>query len=500
MRFILLTSLLFTFSAALPQPKGIVHRADGATILSSGVPVNSQLVGYQSLTSISGWSSTARYASANSTGPQANTTGFTVWAVFLPNTNTANQMIIAKSTGITSTQGWALGSSSGTYRFSVGNGSTSLISPGIGFADVELGRMCTLHGVVRGGQIYMYKDGVPVFGSTSIAAYTSSAFGVTIGSFAAGTQFLSGIIACGVASSTGMTDDDVNAHYQALLADAYAIPTGATHLWRSIDTSPSTAWVDHISSLSCARTGTPTFTSDIYAFYDRYDYRVWASDVTALSPQLPNTAGSLDVMFVGDSRTVGVGGTNTNSFRQGVYTLYTASGDMTNTNFVGPTTSTATDPQHDGNTGWRSIDHLTGIGAQISISTALSTYNPDIVVIYLGTNSASSDANMASERVNYLTLVNTIYMFNNNIRFVFIEETETAGGNEKARLEAHNNWFWRSAWPSLAASGVKLIRVKMYENIKVSAGDYSDAVHPNDAGYAKMVNAIYDGIRKASGR
>jgi len=447
---------------------------------------------------LTGWTASNRYQSANSTGPNANTTGFSAWVMFTPNVNTTNQMLFGKSTSITGSQGWSFNGSTGAYRFSLGNGTNASNSPSIGFSDLEVGEICILHGVVRSGQIYLYKNGVQIFGSTSIASYTTTAFGVSIGSFSGGTPFQSGIIACGVDSSTGLDDTQVEAHYQALLLDPYAVSSGATNAWRSIDAGAS--WVDTIGGVSCTLNGTVTKTLQTLTYYSRYDYRATVSSTAPLSPLLPDVAGGLKVLPVGDSRTLGVGGTNQNSWRQGLYDSIIASGDFTNIDFVGPNGSTATDPQHDGNTGWTSGNHIVGIEGKPNISSVLSTYNPQIVIILLGVNSESSDSAMSQERTNYLDLIRTIYNFNNDMRIIVMEELENADPVGNGRAWAHNKWLLSIACPTLISEGVKLVHSKMYSSLKHLDSEFSDSVHPNDAGYAKMYPNIYPVFRLATGR
>lgn len=455
-----------------------------APVVVSGTPT----------TVLSGWAAGNRYQSANSTGPQANTTGFTIYAVFIPNTNTANQLIIGKSNSLTSTQGYNLGMVSGGCGFIVNN----ISSPKIGFSDLEVGKKCIIHGVVRAGSIFFYKNGVPLVGSTAIAAYTDSGFGVSIGSFSGGTPFLSGIISAGICSSTGLSDAQVEAHYQALLADPYALPPSVTQAWRGIDAG--TTWVDTVGGLSCALNGTVSKTTVSLNNYTRYDYRSTVSDTIALSPILPDVAGGLKIMPIGDSRTLGVGGVGQTAWRQGLYTLIIGSGDFTNIDFVGPNGSTATDPEHDGNTGWTSFDHNNGLAGKPTALQAMATYNPQIVTVFLGVNSAASDAAMSTERTNYMSLIRSLYAFNNDLRIIVWEEIESSDPLSLGRLWAHNAWFLNTAWPTLKSEGIKLVFAKMHGSLNHASGDFSDAVHPNDPGYGKMVPNIYPVFRLATGR
>lgn len=470
-----------------------------AQITITGASVSGVSVGANDLvnvTSVSGFSSTIRYTSSNGTGPNANLTAFTCWAVVLPNVQANTQLIFGRTNATTSSQGWSLNCSVGQYRFSMGDGSAAIHSPTFGVTAEEENKIQIIHGKCVSGVLYIYKNGVLQDGSTAIGAHTVSGFGTNIGSFSGGEQYRSSIIAAGVASNTAMSDSDVEAHYQALRTNPYATPTGATNLWRSADADNS-SWVDVIGSISCTRNGSPTITSSQNYVYTRWRAADHAASITPKSPQFSNVAGQVDVMFIGDSRTDGVGGTTTLSFRQGVYTLYSSSGDLNNINFVGPSGSAVTDPQHHGLSGTTSsaIENTNSGG----IASVMSTYDPDIVVLLIGTNSMGSDANLATEKAAYLSLVRAIKTAKSSIRIVVVEEMRRSEAIPRARIEAFNNYLWYVAWPTLESEGVDITKVKMYDTVLPSAGDYNDSVHLNDQGYGKMDDPIYAGIRLAAG-
>ncbi|MCZ8353947.1 MAG: GDSL-type esterase/lipase family protein [Cyclobacteriaceae bacterium] len=445
---------------------------------------------------VTGFSSTQRFSTGGSTGPNANTTGFSVWVVLLPNTNNVNQFLFGKTNSISSTLGWSINCSAGSYRFTVGDGAAGRSTPTTGFAAPEIGTIQVLHGVVRLGVMYLYKNGVLRDGSTNLSSTGTSTFPLQIGSLSGGTQFLSGIIACGVCDSTGLSDAQVEAHYQAITSNVYASPAGVTHQYNAPDCG--SPWVAAAGGLNATRTGTIDNSTVSVVNYLRYRPDDYASTSVPVLPQLPNTSGNVDVMFVGDSRVFGVGGLNQDSFRQGVYTLYAASADLTNMNFVGPRGSTATDPEHDGYSGSTSGNHLNQTTpVTVGIDSAMATYNPDIVFVLLGVNGIS---NLAQEKSDYIALIRRINTLKPGVRIVVSEEYMNATGSTNALLENFNWWLWNVAWPQLETEGLILIKYDLFKTIKVSAGDFADTVHPNATGYGKMSPQIYQLLRIASGR
>lgn len=447
----------------------------------------------QSLTELSGFSA-ANFWGSGSSVPQANTTGFTCWVVITPAVSSTNQILFQRSngTGASKTDGWAI-EMNGGWQFSVGTGASRVNSAQIGVSGEEVGKFGVLHGVVRSGFIYLYKNGVVMGPGTAISSYgTTSTNGRIAGN---GSEYYrGGVIAAGIASLTGLDDAQVLAHYDAIVLDAYAQSPSCTNLWRSDQEAAS--WVDSVGGITLARQGTITPTTRQYSFYNQYNPSLYVSDTDLITPQLTNSAGSMDVLPVGDSRTTGVGGTgNTHSYRNGV--SLALAGDVSNINFVGPNTSDAVDPNHDGVSGWTAGQHLSGVGGQISLSVALTNYNPDMAIVWIGTNNAGGDVGIATAKADYLTLITLIKDFNSDIRIVVFDETHHTDPFYRARLQEYNYWLWNTAWPALEAAGCKLTR--LHASPLLLAADLADTVHPNDGGYEKLVTPVYNALRVSAG-
>jgi len=445
---------------------------------------------------LSGFSSTQRFETANLTAPQANLTGFSVWAVILPTTTTSNQMIFGKSTGVGNNTGWIFGNSGG-FGLRVGDGSTAKVAPRVGFVADELDTIQILHGVIRDNVMYSYKNGVKVDGSTSITALGSYTGPLRIGALSDNTRYMESILSVGICGTHGLTDEQVESHYQALLLDINAAATSASHHWVAEDASAT--WVDRISSLSAARTGTITPASVIkdfplYRFIDT-DY---AFDTDAMLPVIPNTAGSMKVLPVGDSRTFGAGGTGSNAWRNGVAVLKNLTDDINNIDFVGSVTSSAIDPQHFGWSGSDNRNHVNVTGdVNVSPATLVSIYSPKVVVHWLGVNGTNYDEDVAAEKQAYLDLMRAYYDADNTIRFLLLDEATIAEAWHNAGLENFRLWQRYVAWPLLKSEGLQIYT--MYNPLKPSLGHYADPLHPNDTGYAVLADDIYAALRNVFG-
>lgn len=449
----------------------------------------------QDITQISGFSAANYYGGAP--GPQANTTGFTVWVAVMPSTSGNNQICFRRANTFPNTNGWALQATTGEFRFSIGNGST-VNSSSIGTSALEVGKVQVLHGVVLSGNIYFFKNGVQIGSPVALASYTSTASNMNLGGNSGAEYFRGGIIAAGICSSTGLTAAQVLAHYEAMVLDVYAQPTGATNLFKSIDAGAT--WVDSIGGISLNRNGTPTVSNAETDFFDMYNPDDYTSDSTALTPAISNVAGSMKILPVGDSRTLGTGGTDTDSYRNGVAVAFQADAEIDEMDFVGPSSSSAIDPQHDGQAGWTAGTHLIGGGAIPDFDEVLTTYGAKFYIVWIGTNSFASDANYTTGIANYLTLIRDIHSYDSDARIVVCDETpNTSSGFIRQRVYDYNYWLWNTAWPTLISEGVKLRRVKMFHLVVSGTSDYADGVHLSDTGYAKLVDPIFDGLKLAAG-
>ncbi len=448
------------------------------------------------INTLSGFLSTQRFETANLTGPQANLTGFSVWVVILPTTSTTNQIIFGKSTGVGNNTGWIFGNSGG-FGLRVGDGSTAKTAPRVGFVDEELDTIQILHGVILDGEMYSYKNGVKVDGSTSITSLGVYTGPLRIGALSDNTRYLESILSVGVCGTHGLTDEEVDSHYQALLLDINTAAINASNHW--VATDAGATWIDRISSLSAARTGTIVPSSvdkdfPVYRFVDT-DY---AFDNSPMLPTIENIVGNMKVLCIGDSRTFGAGGSGSNAWRNEVSVLKNNTVDINNMDFVGSLSSTAIDPQHFGWSGSDNRDHLNVTGdVNLSPATLVSTYNPNVVVHWLGVNGTNYTEDVVAEKQAYLDLLRTYYNADNNIRFLLLDEATILEAWHNAGLENFRLWQRYVAWPLLRSEGLKIYT--LYNPLKPSLGHYADPLHPNISGYTTLANVIYPALRNVFG-
>lgn len=458
---------------------------------------------YVPVSTVSGFSETQRYYTGDGTGPQANTTAFSAWVVVIPNTNRTSlngQLIFGKTNSYTNKVGWGFYQYQGEVTFYAG--ATFVRNDGLEVTKLnatstdfsEENQIQVIHGVIRSGVIYLYKNGVLSYTgfptNATTESFISTTRGICIGAYSqpgapSNYQGYEGkILAAGI-SSAGLTDQQVEAHYQSLLLDnPYAQATSTTNLWRAVDAGST--WVDVVGSLSATRTGSIAPVSEKYAYYKRYKASDRISDTEPILPALTNSAGSLDVLFMGDSRTIG--GTPHFSWRYGCFQMYQADSRISNMNFVGPVTNASfADGEYDGYGGTAAGEHLNGTSGPPTPAVLMATYDPDVIVLMIGVNNLQD----ITIQTNYMALIRTLVAIKPSLRFVFIEENNAKfhSPTRDVQMQGYNNWLWRTGWPQLKREGVNFVRVSMYNTLTPTSDDFIvDAflVHPTESGFVKM--------------
>jgi|SRR6478609_1543061 len=451
---------------------------------------------------VTGFSNSQNYYTGDGTGRQADSVGFSAWVVVTANypaipTNDT-QLIFGKTNHNANKVGWGFCQFQGETSMFVGgtfirndNDTVTKVNAIASTWD-EVGKIQVIHGVVRHGKIYMYKNGVRSYNGFTMNATTmsfiSSTKGLTIGSFAFVNSsnfypYQSGIIACGI-SSTGLTDSQIESHYQALLNDVYSQATNTVTLFKASDAGST--WTDAVGGLVATRASSASSSTTNIPFYARYNPAERISDVDPILPALPNTAGALDVLFIGDSRTIG--GTPHNSWRLGCYNMLLNDSRISNMSFKGPVFNSAFPMGYYAGYGGTSfMDFIIGSNGASTPATYMAAYDPDIIVIMLGVNNLPD----VTQQSDFTTLVMTYYNLKPSLRFVFIEENNArfSGPTRDAQMQSMNNWRWRKGWVQLSQMGVKFVRVAMYNTLLPQQGDFIlDAffVHPTELGFSKM--------------
>ncbi len=188
---------------------------------------------------------------------------------------------------------------------------------------------------------------------------------------------------------------------------------------------------------------------------------------------------AIKIMPVGDSITSGA---SSGGYRPSLWNKYVAAGK--NVNFVGSARSgNLTDQDHEGHAGWR-IHQI-----DANIVNWVQQAQPDIVLLMIGTNDmGQSDASTAHIRLS--GLIDNIADTKPGVK-IFVASiplrTDTTSLTE--RIATFN-----AAIPPMVAAKVSEGKDVYFVDIHsvLTAGDLSDGIHPNGAGYEKVATAWFD--------
>lgn len=207
-----------------------------------------------------------------------------------------------------------------------------------------------------------------------------------------------------------------------------------------------------------------------------------------LAPSVPAVAAANDaavaapvrVMPLGDSITYGA--KSPGGYRVGLWQKFVAGGYSVD--FVGSRTdgpSTLPDRNHEGHPGW--------VISQIdsNIATWLRTYDPQTILLQIGTNDMWHDPRGAPNRLS--ALVDHITALAPNARLFVAMITPISGMDSTVRA------FNATIPPmvkSKANSGKKVYLVDQYHAL--TTDDLADGVHPTATGYYKMATTWYNAL------
>lgn len=457
---------------------------------------------------VSGFTQNDRYSTADGTGPRFNTTNFTVWLVTQPprNQTTNNQQIPFGKTSMmpgTAYADWQINLFQGCFNFIVDSKNydvaytlTQIYSQGSNISWDEIDKIDVFHFVILNGVQRTYKNGVlygqeglnPAGLAKSSIVKGAAIYGVGIGA-AGGTQtsnvpYEGGIITAGISTSTGLTDAQVKAHYQAINSNPYVGFTGATHLWKAEDAGAT--WVDSISGLSATRIGNPTITDTQLSFYPPYDVTAFYGDTT---PQWAPLTGNIKILRIGDSRTFG----------EGSYFLWTMrhlSIPSVTFQLVGGAASYSGFgyvDKNDGLPGRSTPGTVSGVPAGLpSYANELINWDPDVVIMWYGQNAADTQVGQADERNSFETILQQTYAYDPNIRILVLSEISgirqsgISGGQQATKFWSYDLWKERKV-SEYRNKGYKISYCKITMTLPYDSpsSDYDgDFVHPAKPPYA----------------
>ena len=188
-------------------------------------------------------------------------------------------------------------------------------------------------------------------------------------------------------------------------------------------------------------------------------------------------AAPLRIMPLGDSITAGVGSRSGSSYRAVLYTQLRDAGvdvDFVGSQRAGP----GADPDHEGHGGWtvqRVAEHIDGW---------LALYQPDVVLVHLGTNNVTRGETPRQIAGRLSVLVDRIRAARPQAYVLVSEIVASRVPSERVVDRRYNARVLRLA-------GQKGPLVCAVEQAPLTPGDLRDTHHPNDSGYRKMADSFF---------
>lgn len=446
-----------------------------------------------SVPNITGWSTANRLAHTAGSTFNANDSGFTVKIVVRPIPLTTSQIIFGKTAAV-SGNGWAVeavaNAAGSDITLRVRNGSNVVTrSRNVTFSEKE-DDISIYHFVIRGNQMFSYRNGFKENTVTTLTGITNSTDDLVIGAFAGGNAFTSGILACALYESTGMTDNEVEASYQQTKNNIYVQEDGITLLFAG--ESGNANWVDRVGgSVTMTKSGTLTVNTINQGFNPRWRPEDYPGDTVplALTP-LPTPTIRID----GNSLVAGGFSQNGVGFRQIIRDLLDLDPDISGATLIGSQGSAPIN--HYGLNGEDSDGLLSTAPGIVSVN---GTYPANIIVLFVGTNATTSEVLFDREVIEWEGLMRSYNRDIANVRYVIVEETEHDDANRRSRLEDLMDRRCRITIPKLRELNYPIIYINMWRTVKMMDGDFIDVVHPNDQGNGKIGPRIFEGIKLAAG-
>lgn len=121
-----------------------------------------------------------------------------------------------------------------------------------------------------------------------------------------------------------------------------------------------------------------------------------------------------------------------------------------------------------------------GIGAWIT------TYNPDLLIVVLGTNDTTDTAAVRQQAMT--DFVNAVFNAKSNIKVLW--GTMIYQQNNQTTYPV--NTEWEAAWG--AKTGKTIIKADNAAAVGTATGNFSDMIHPSMRGYDRMASSFFQAI------
>jgi lysophospholipase L1-like esterase len=192
------------------------------------------------------------------------------------------------------------------------------------------------------------------------------------------------------------------------------------------------------------------------------------------------------IMPLGDSITYGAGSDSTSGYRAALWDRLVEQAGY-NIDFVGSQQSGALpDRDNEGHPGWR-IDQIAA-----DIDGWMSTYQPDVVLLHIGTNDMNQGYHVATAPQRLGALLDQILADRPATVIIVAKIVPSLNPVTEARIKAYN-----AALPGIAAA--RGSRVHVVDMSALSPADMHDNLHPNDLGCARVAVRWYSALETVLG-
>jgi len=155
--------------------------------------------------------------------------------------------------------------------------------------------------------------------------------------------------------------------------------------------------------------------------------------------------------------------------------------------------------RHEGHSGWRVDELIAGRvyarSYERGIRSWLPTYNPDIILLMIGTNDILQNYFIDQAPLRFQKLIDEIQRLTPRATILIASAIPTNNDHLNAEIEKYNSEI-HSFVLSQRSQGASIYWVDMYNEAKMSwrKGDFSDGVHPSALGYLKMADVWFNHV------
>ena len=217
--------------------------------------------------------------------------------------------------------------------------------------------------------------------------------------------------------------------------------------------------------------------------------------------------GTTRVMAIGDSLTLGQGGSTTGGYRHTLWQKLAAAGLPflpCGENTQPPYSDTGTGyygSRWSGFGGWKIADLMDGTPGSGANQTGkaipqwFASHNPHVLLLMIGTNDITETSSLAVLRPRFQALLDLIYDLRPTIPIVLgrVPQYQTLVWGP---VTAYNDMMVEELASRVAANPARAMAVANMESIRGEA-KYSDYVHLGPAGYTEMADLWYDAVTTA---